>query len=421
MRLVRLGAVCVGLVSAACSDAHGLDESGVAQAATALYGGAETRACERESVVEVGGRCSGVLLHPLLVAYAAHCGERILTVRPAGGGEVAVRRCAAFPGAAVGALDVAYCLLEAPIVTTLTPPATGCELEAVAEGADVTLVGYGPADQGGQFGVRREAAAKVSAVSETRLSVEAEGIGTCLGDSGGPVYVTVNGARRVAGIASASAPGPCEAHVSHFAPLAPALDWMETDSGLDLTPCGSADGVWAPTPACTLGEDVERACGERSKPALADSCGPAFDATSFDTEPPELAFIDAPGISVPPETTRLVEVGLDVSDSGWGIESVELTWAGPDSQVWNGLRSLPPYRFEVPAAGTGRHSFYAIARDHAGNRQTEEWITHVTAGGDTERGSGGCALGPARTHPSAVGSLCASAIAIAARRRRRRG
>jgi hypothetical protein len=191
---------------------------------------------------------------------------------------------------------------------------------------------------------------------------------------------------------------------------------METDSGLDLTPCGTPEGTWDPTPLCTQGEDAELACGERPKPSLAETCGAPFDTTQLDRDPPELNFVDIEATVVPREPSEPVAIEVEVSDAGWGIESVELTWSGPGENTWSGVRSIPPFRFQVPAFGVGHHSFYVLARDHAGNRQTEERVTRVE--GDAASSSGGCSFGAKRSE-TWLPVLCLALAAMAARRVRR--
>src|SRR5687768_11449769 len=45
-----------------------------------ITGGAETQACEWPALAALGG-CSGTLVHPSLVVYAAHCGLAMAEVR----------------------------------------------------------------------------------------------------------------------------------------------------------------------------------------------------------------------------------------------------------------------------------------------------------------------------------------------------
>src|SRR5688572_27429935 len=46
-----------------------------------IYGGTNVPSCGWPSAVELGGSCSGTLVHPELVIYAAHCGASYSWVR----------------------------------------------------------------------------------------------------------------------------------------------------------------------------------------------------------------------------------------------------------------------------------------------------------------------------------------------------
>src|SRR5687768_132103 len=49
---------------------------------TSIVGGSEVAACGWPSVVALDGTCSGTLVHPRVVLYAAHCGPNVDFVTP---------------------------------------------------------------------------------------------------------------------------------------------------------------------------------------------------------------------------------------------------------------------------------------------------------------------------------------------------
>ncbi|EYF00204.1 S1 family peptidase [Chondromyces apiculatus] len=92
-----------------------------------------------------------------------------------------------------------------------TPVAVaGAGFAGVVEGAAGRVVGFGRADEPPAF-AKREGAVVVSAVSETELVYEGDPAMTCAGDSGGPVFMTVEGVERLVGVTSRG-DAACEQH-----------------------------------------------------------------------------------------------------------------------------------------------------------------------------------------------------------------
>lgn len=228
--------------------------------------------------------CSGVLIHPELVLFAAHCmiydvhgvafGE---AVPPAGqpAFSVDVESCVSHPSwdiaADDGEFDVAYCRLAAPVDVQPVPLMASCEVDALVPDALVTIVGYGVvyADGAEFFGssIKRYVPQVIHEVvlaprAELRVSGTDPDLdqSACFGDSGGPALLQLSdGSWRVAGVGSHvwdpdGAPWPpiegnwCGTGTTYaFAPGA--VSWLEADSGLDLTPCYD-DDVWVGGPTC---------------------------------------------------------------------------------------------------------------------------------------------------------------------------
>lgn len=130
---------------------------------------------------------------------------------------------------------------------------------AIAEGAPVTLVGYGE-DEKHLQGVKRIAETTITAVSSTGQEFRAggEGIDSCQGDSGGPAFVTVDGKVLLAGVVSRGY--ACGEGGFYGVPYT-VLCWMSDESGIDIRPpdCATCDcletaakegcGCRAPAPA----------------------------------------------------------------------------------------------------------------------------------------------------------------------------
>ncbi|TPV92788.1 MAG: S1 family peptidase [Myxococcales bacterium FL481] len=234
----------------------------VRDAGPRIFGGTETQGCEFPSVaaVKVGSLCTGLLVHPRLVVYAAHCGDDDKFIHfgnsdTLGGKQVATSKCVVNPDYqdTVGQ-DWAYCKLTKDVKLPYTPPAMGCELDRVAPGANVMQVGYGA--NGGTHlvptgaGIKRWGESTVADQEPNTLVVGGEGIGACPGDSGGPALIQLaDGTWRTIGIASVMHSEDCGASNSYVY-LPPAVAWIERDSGIDITPCHDADGTWNPTASC---------------------------------------------------------------------------------------------------------------------------------------------------------------------------
>ncbi|WP_181234272.1 trypsin-like serine protease [Enhygromyxa salina] len=355
-----------------------------------IAGGEQVPTCGWPTAVAVGGggQCTGTLIHPQVVVYAAHCGAGNKTIRFgedafAGGREVEVESCRVYPDYA-GDLDqghdVAYCRLQAPVTDlAVTPPLFGCETQLLTVGTEVALAGFGQTlDSDGSSGIKHWGATSLVAVTpskNTTLVGNPSVAGTpsiCSGDSGGPAFLRLaDGGWRTFGIAS-TVVGPCGGYGTH-ASLHGAIGWIERDSGIDVTPCHAADGSWAPGPACTaantqapgLGSGTwDDWCSGTPGSAASSSCGPAWD--QFDAKLPPRVEILAPSSGETFLEGALVDVQVAAvkHEDGFAVARVELEIDGTPSA----MDDNDPWSFAGLSLPPGPHTLVAIAEDWAGNR-----------------------------------------------------
>ncbi len=344
--------------------------------------------CAWPTTVSVSGasQCSGTLIHPGVVVYAAHCGGETKTIRfgedaLAPAHSVTAIDCNTYPGyggADDQGHDWAYCVLDEEILELpVAPPLFGCELDVLEVGREVALAGFG-FDVDAEAGIKRWAATNLVAVTpsnNTTLVGDPDSPGVpsiCSGDSGGPAFVQLDdGTWRTFGIAS-TVVGDCGGYGAHSL-LPGAVAWIEWDSGIDITPCHAADGSWAPGPACAgahaqpagLGSGTWSSwcagteVGDRSR-----TCGPAWD--EFDAKLPPSVEIVAPSSGETFLENLQVEVAVAAAKhpDGYAIARVHLS---VDGEIVT-TDEVDPWVFEVTSfTGAGVYELVAIAEDWAGN------------------------------------------------------
>jgi hypothetical protein len=255
-----------------------------------IYGGAKVQPCAWPTTVALGG-CTGTLVHPQVVVFAAHCmqgswGPDSVTF---GDNEnspafsVATTGCDSDPQYySASGHDVAFCKLAQPVTSVpIVPILVGCETNVLTPGASVVAVGFGEADDGLGWGPKRAVAMQLNGVSNGEAFIGGGGKDTCYGDSGGPVYIQLaDQSWRVFGITSY---GEYCGGGGYYSMMHTAIDWLEQSTGIDLTPCHD-QGQWLAGPECggfpldpnVGGAAWSQGCATGNASGPSATCGPAY-------------------------------------------------------------------------------------------------------------------------------------------------
>ena len=357
----------------------------------AITGGQTAQTCAWPTTVAVttgGGLCSGTLVHPEVVVYAAHCGAssqtRVNMGESAFGAAVTLvpEFCQINPG--YGGVqdpgnDWAFCKLNGAVDIPVTPPLMGCELDTLVFDREVAIAGFGDGGPSGNAGVKRWAMTTTRGINPSMNIGVAGGMGNpaaCQGDSGGPAFVRLDdGGWRAWGIVSTGT--DCGAEVN-YALISGAVPWIEQQSGVDITPCHDADGTWNPTATCGGFNASEpgaafgswsNGCVGGTVSELSDTCGP-FHGAPPDTTPPTVSIVE-PLDQATFDAPASVDIRINAADEGWGIDHVAILVDG----VEVASDPSPPYEFlGASFADEGVYELVAVARDYAGLETLSEAV-----------------------------------------------
>ena len=151
--------------------------------------------------------------------------------------------------------DFAYCVLAQEVTDVpIVPILYGCEKQIITIGAKVVLVGFGliGANTPSPGSQKRWVETEVAEILPTSLVVGDTMHGACFGDSGGPAYIKLpDGSWRVWGVTHGGLEGAVCGAQSDYMYTPAFVQWIEQQSGLDVTPCYDATGAWSPGPKCT--------------------------------------------------------------------------------------------------------------------------------------------------------------------------
>lgn len=375
------------------------------QDASRVVGGRPVKSCQWPSAMIIDtGRftCSGTLVHPQIFVTASHClvgnsftvysgdgnkGENKKTLK-----ERKVEYCRKHPdhknNQTTPTIDFAYCKLQEPVTDIAPMPMLmGCEVDYLKENndLDVTVVGFGyidPQDKS-KIGTKYEVDTKFLGIERGLAKVGLKGKGPLQGDSGGPVYIRLpedkfnkDAGWRVFGVTSTSRGNGAPDGRALYGLIHTFAEFLEKDSGLDVTPCTDPDGTWNPNKDCKgafsdpyeASGDWVNGCEPAPPGGYISSCGKPFapgdDDGSQDesTTEPEVKILGIkPGQELPADTTELeVEVQVKADSK---IKSVTLQVNGKDQKKL----SKAPYTWTIENLKPKSYTLKAQATDEAGN------------------------------------------------------
>lgn len=383
-----------------------------------IFGGTEVDPCGWPTVVGVSGggfECTGTLVHPRVVMFAAHCGEGTKQIHfgedlDAPAMTLQAELCMVNPdygGPQDQEHDWGFCRLKTAITELpVTPVVFGCEQDLVVPKDMATIAGYGYISADSDAGRKHWASTPIRQVYSQTADVGGLGDpGVCPGDSGGAAFVRyADGSWHTFGIAS-TVGGSCGG-VGTYALAWNAVPFIEENSGIDVTPCHDPDGAWNPSfrcgdffagePGVGAGDWPGWCAGSPASPS-STTCGAAFDAGP-DEDPPTVA-ITTPTTGEHPDQNSFstaIEIAADDGD-GWGIAAVRIKINGMLQPV---VDDQAPYSFSKVDFPKGTWELIAVAEDAAGHVAESAPVTLVV-GSDAPPTTGDADTTPTSSSDSA--------------------
>jgi MYXO-CTERM domain-containing protein len=324
--------------------------------------------------IEGLGGCSAALIHPQVVIGWGWClnHDELPTVVL---GEAASAPALSVPtlGCVMGE-EIGYCVLAQPILdVAIAPPLTGCEWDWLEVGTKV--IGAGFRSEGPY--IKRFVPGVMDLLTPIyRAEFEPSTPGA------GPVFVQLpDGSWRTIGIMVGGGTHPTIESADEW------LAWIEADSGIDISPCTSAEGNWEAGPGCVGfattpdqgGTWQQPSCGDPGSPP-SSACGPSLEFPE-ETNPPDVSITTPPDGALIPGPTAEVDVSIVADDNdGYGIIAVGLFVDGSLAKTWkspNPLEAPELWTFEDMPFETGEYTLMAVAEDWWGNVAESEPVTFI--------------------------------------------
>lgn len=314
----------------------------------AIVGGHFAAINQWSNVVALDDACTGSLIAPHVVLFAAHCDtpSEVLVGNDIGAPErsVPVTRCVRHPEAALKTgRDFAFCVLSESINLPAPRILQAGEAAALRPGQPAVIVGFGRDDHGA-IGRKRVAETTVRCITRSGQILAGDAnADTCTGDSGGPLFVATDGGSwRLAGVLSAGT-GCGKGGFYDF--VGDALPWLETEAGID------PPGVAARTPRVEARDEIGPTAPQlESSPTVVNRRRDGQRTVSFSVRSSDagcglrlyrLEVDDKPRPPVPATSTE-TSIRVLVADERHTVRVV--------AEDWSGNRSDP---LVVKLGGTG--------------------------------------------------------------------